>query len=108
MTSPGEGAGKKDKLLFTPGPLTTSASVKEAMLRDLGSRDTAFIAAIRAIRNSLLGLAGLSRERGYECVLMQGSGTFGVESVIGSAVPPGGGPPGSARATPAPRLGCRP
>lgn len=90
MTSPGKDAGKKDKLLFTPGPLTTSASVKEAMLRDLGSRDTAFIAAILAIRNSLLGLAGLSREKGYECVLMQGSGTFGVESVIGSAVPPGG------------------
>jgi 2-aminoethylphosphonate-pyruvate transaminase len=90
MTSPGKDAGKKDKLLFTPGPLTTSTSVKEAMLRDLGSRDTAFIAVIRAIRNSLLGLAGLSREKGYECVLMQGSGTFGVESVIGSAVPPGG------------------
>ena len=90
MPSPGKDSGKKDKLLFTPGPLTTSASVKEAMLKDLGSRDTAFIAAIRTIRNSLLGLAGLSREKGYECVLMQGSGTFGVESVIGSAVPPGG------------------
>ena len=90
MTGPGKGAEKKDKLLFTPGPLTTSASVKEAMLRDLGSRDTAFIATIRTIRHSLLGLAGLSREKGYECVLMQGSGTFGVESVIGSAVPPGG------------------
>ena len=28
-----------DKLLFTPGPLTTSASVKEATLRDLGSAE---------------------------------------------------------------------
>ena len=90
MTSPGRAGEKKDKLLFTPGPLTTSPTVKEAMLRDLGSRDTAFIAAIETIRNSLLGLAGLSREKGYECALMQGSGTFGVESVIGSAVPPGG------------------
>ena len=33
----------KDKALFTPGPLTTSATVKQAMLRDLGSRDTEFI-----------------------------------------------------------------
>ncbi|MDE0738673.1 MAG: 2-aminoethylphosphonate--pyruvate transaminase [Planctomycetota bacterium] len=90
MTSPDRAGEKKDKLLFTPGPLTTSSTVKEAMLRDLGSRDTAFIAAIETIRNSLLGLAGLSREKGYECALMQGSGTFGVESVIGSAVPPGG------------------
>ena len=46
MTSPGRTGEKKDKLLFTPGPLTTSSTVKEAMLRHLGSRDTAFIAAI--------------------------------------------------------------
>jgi aspartate aminotransferase-like enzyme len=32
-----------DKLLFTPGPLTTSATVKQAMQHDLGSRDAAFI-----------------------------------------------------------------
>ena len=29
----------KDKLLFTPGPLTTSDTVKAVMLHDLGSRD---------------------------------------------------------------------
>jgi 2-aminoethylphosphonate-pyruvate transaminase len=90
MTSPESAGETRDKLLFTPGPLTTSPTVKEAMLRDLGSRDTAFIAAIGSIRDGLLQLAGLSREQGYECVLMQGSGTFGVESVIGSAVPSGG------------------
>ena len=38
----------------------------------------------------ILALAGLSRETGYEAVLMQGSGTFGLESVIGSTVPPDG------------------
>ena len=90
MTSPESAGETRDKLLFTPGPLTTSPTVKEAMLRDLGSRDTAFIAAIGSIRDGLLHLAGLSREQGYECVLMQGSGTFGVESVIGSAVPSAG------------------
>ncbi len=37
----------REKLLFTPGPLTTSRTVKEAMLRDLGSRDMAFIETVR-------------------------------------------------------------
>jgi 2-aminoethylphosphonate-pyruvate transaminase len=73
--------------LFTPGPLTTSLTVKSAMLRDAGSRDPAFIEIVHQIREELLELAGVSRERGYEAVLMQGSGTFGVESVLGSVLP---------------------
>jgi len=81
---------QKDKLLFTPGPLTTSHSVKETMLRDVGSRDDEFIALIRGIRDELLGLGGVSRAEGYEAILMQGSGTFGVESVISSVVPSSG------------------
>ncbi|OQB43073.1 MAG: 2-aminoethylphosphonate--pyruvate transaminase [Candidatus Hydrogenedentes bacterium ADurb.Bin179] len=48
----------KDKPLFTPGPLTTSRTVKQAMLKDLGSRDFAFIQVIQEIRNGLLMLAG--------------------------------------------------
>jgi 2-aminoethylphosphonate-pyruvate transaminase len=74
-----------DKLLFTPGPLTTSATVKAAMLRDVGSRDAEFIAAVGEIRAALLQLAGASPD--YDCVLMQGSGTFALESVISSAIP---------------------
>lgn len=74
------------KLLFTPGPLTTSDTVKQAMLRDVGSRDAEFIAAVKYIRNELLALAGVSKEEGYETTIIQGSGTFGVESVISSAV----------------------
>lgn len=76
-----------DKLLFTPGPLTTSQTVKQKMLTDLGSRDKAFILAIREVREKLLALAGLSQQDGYEAILMQGSGTFGIESVVGSTVP---------------------
>ncbi len=87
MTNPSDGRGK---LLFTPGPLTTSRAVKEAMLQDLGSRDTAFIDTVRRIRQRLLTLAGVSQERGYEALLMQGSGTFGLEAVVSSTVPRGG------------------
>jgi 2-aminoethylphosphonate-pyruvate transaminase len=87
MTVGNERSSSRDKVLFTPGPLTTSRPVKQAMLRDLGSRDDDFIGAIRRVRNRLLSLAGLSQEAGYECVLMQGSGTFTVESVISSTMP---------------------
>lgn len=79
-----------DKPLFTPGPLTTSQTVKLAMVRDLGSRDGEFIAIVRQIRQELLELAGVSQRDGYEAVLMQGSGTFGVEAVVSSVIPPQG------------------
>src|SRR5262245_53003789 len=80
----------KDKHLFTPGPLTTSVTVKRAMLRDLGSRDREFTAVVRAVRRGLLEVAGVSPEEGYEAVPMQGSGTFGVEAMLTCAAPPGG------------------
>lgn len=79
-----------DPILFTPGPLTTSASVKAAMQRDLGSRDSEFVRLVAQIRNGLLEIAGVSQESGYEAVLMQGSGTFALESVISSVIPPDG------------------
>jgi len=77
------------KLLFTPGPLTTSPGVKQAAMKDLGSRDKAFIEIVRSIRTSLLELAHVSSPL-YEAVLMQGSGTFGIESTISSIIPPDG------------------
>ena len=76
----------KDKKLFTPGPLSTSRTVKEAMLRDVGSRDAAFIETVRDIRRRLLRLAGVEADT-YTAVLMQGSGTFALESVVGSVLP---------------------
>ncbi|MEW6237248.1 MAG: 2-aminoethylphosphonate--pyruvate transaminase [Candidatus Omnitrophota bacterium] len=82
-------AGWKDKILFTPGPLTTSRSVKQAMLRDLGSRDYEFIKTIKEIRSQILSLGG-AKQGEYEAILMQGSGTFGLESVVSSTIPPNG------------------
>jgi 2-aminoethylphosphonate-pyruvate transaminase len=81
--------GWKDKILFTPGPLTTSRTVKQAMLRDLGSRDHEFIGLIRRVRDRLVALGGADPKE-YTAVLMQGSGTFGLEAVVGSTVPPNG------------------
>jgi 2-aminoethylphosphonate-pyruvate transaminase len=78
--------GNPSKLLFTPGPLTTSNTVKESMLRDLGSLDSDFLATVRNVRTRLLALGPYPVED-YECILMQGSGTFVVESVISSAIP---------------------
>jgi 2-aminoethylphosphonate-pyruvate transaminase len=79
---------RREPLLFTPGPLTTSDSTKQAMLVDLGSRDGGMVHAVRDIREKLLAMAHVSQAAGYECVLMQGSGTFTVEAVLGSVIPP--------------------
>ncbi len=79
----------KDKILFTPGPLTTSRTVKQAMLRDLGSRDFEFIEIVRDIRRRLLDVGNVS-DKDYEAIPLQGSGTFGLEAVLASTVPPDG------------------
>jgi len=80
---------RKDKILFTPGPLTTSQTVKQAMLRDLGSRDVEFIRLVREVRHKLVELGQADPDE-YTAVLMQGSGTFGLEAVVSSTVPPDG------------------
>src|SRR2546426_1283963 len=80
----------RDKLLFTPGPLTTSVSVKQAMLHDAGSWHFEFNAKVKWVREKILEVAGLSPEAGYEAILLQGSGTFGVEAVFATCIPPNG------------------
>ncbi len=75
----------RDPILLTPGPLTTSVTVKQAMLRDWGSRDSAFIAMNKAIRERLPQLAGASET--HVCVPVQGSGTFAVEATLGTLLP---------------------
>ena len=77
-----------DSRLLTPGPLTTSQETKLAMLHDWGSRDTEFIEINRRFRKNLLEIA--SAEPTHVCVPMQGSGTFIVEAVLGSLIPPEG------------------
>lgn len=71
--------------LLTPGPLTTSASVKEEMLFDRCTWDNEYKEMTQKIRTKLLELAGTSKDD-YITVLMQGSGSFAVESVMTSAI----------------------
>ncbi len=59
------------------------------MLCDLGSRDATFIEIVKDIRRRLVALGGVS-EADYTAVLMQGSGTFGIEAVLSSVVPDSG------------------
>jgi 2-aminoethylphosphonate-pyruvate transaminase len=78
----------KDPWLLTPGPLTTSMSVKQAMLHDWGSRDANFVAVNSRTRSRLTAMIG--GEGAFTCVPMQGSGTFAVEAMINTFVPPAG------------------
>jgi 2-aminoethylphosphonate-pyruvate transaminase len=71
--------------LLTPGPLTTTPAVKEAMLRDWGSWDADLRAVVASIRSDLLDIADAAQ--GFECVLLQGSGSYGVEAALGSFAP---------------------
>jgi len=72
--------------LLTPGPLTTSASVKQAMLKDWGSWDDEFRQMTRHLRGELLDMIG-DAENEFDCVPVQGSGTFVVEAMLGSLLP---------------------
>lgn len=70
--------------LLTPGPLTTAARVKQAMLRDWGSWDDDFRAMTAALRARLVAMQG---DDAFTCVPMQGSGSFAVESMLGTMIP---------------------
>jgi 2-aminoethylphosphonate-pyruvate transaminase len=78
--------GQEDMpFLLTPGPLTTSRGVKMALLADWGSRDIEFRKLVNEIRQELLRIAGCDET--YECVIMQGSGTFAIEAALGAFTP---------------------
>lgn len=77
-----------DPLLLTPGPLTTSRSVKEAMVHDWGSRDARFLRLNKAVLDGLPRI--IHGEDAFVAVPMQGSGTFAVEAMLTTFVPPQG------------------
>jgi len=77
-----------DPVLLTPGPLTTSAATKQAMLRDWGSWDGAFNELTASVCRDIAEIAGAGET--HVCVPLQGSGTFSVEAALGTLVPKDG------------------
>lgn len=77
-----------DYLLLTPGPLSTTATVRAAMLQDSCTWDADYNqGVVEPIRRELVRLAtGPEYESDYSAVLLQGSGSYVVESVLGSAI----------------------
>ena len=59
------------------------------MLRDWGSWDDDFRAMTQEIRTRLLALID-DGDEAYDCVPMQGSGSFSVEAMLGTFIPASG------------------
>ena len=79
-------------LLLTPGPLSTTRTVRSAMMQEYSTWDVDYNSIVEFIRMRLVRLAVRDDVNlgAYTSVLMPGSGTFSVESVIGSVVPAAG------------------
>lgn len=75
----------RDKILLTPGPLTTTLRTKLAMLKDWGSWDSDFIAVTAKVRKQLLDI--VHGHDTHTVVPLQGSGTFSVEAAVATLVP---------------------
>ena len=75
----------RERILLTPGPLTTTLRTKLAMLRDWGSWDGDFNAVTARVRQSLLKV--VHGEASHVVVPLQGSGTFSVEAAVATVVP---------------------
>lgn len=86
MSNPLEKPRLGEPYLLTPGPLSTAYTVKQAMLRDWGSWDDDFRAMTRQIRTDLLAMIGDDQQL-FDCVPVQGSGTFAVEAMLGTLLP---------------------
>ena len=70
--------------LLTPGPLTTTKTVKEEMLFDRCTWDDEYKSITQRSDHSSWHSPGGSKR--YTAVLMQGSGTFAVEAVMTSTI----------------------
>jgi 2-aminoethylphosphonate-pyruvate transaminase len=75
----------RDRILLTPGPLTTTLRTKLAMLRDWGSWDADFNAVTMRLRSQLLDI--VHGQDSHVLVPLQGSGTFSVEAAVATVVP---------------------
>jgi 2-aminoethylphosphonate-pyruvate transaminase len=79
-------------LLLTPGPLSTTRAVRDAMMQEYSTWDVDYNSLVQSIRSRLVRLAAcdVTNLEAYTATLTPGSGTFAVESVVGSVIPPDG------------------
>ncbi|HEY6477843.1 MAG TPA: aminotransferase class V-fold PLP-dependent enzyme [Polyangia bacterium] len=75
-------------VLFSPGPVMTSARVKAALVHhDVCHRDGDYCAVVERLQEKLRPVFGASPA--HEMILLTGSGTSAMEMAIASVVPPG-------------------
>lgn len=72
------------RVLFTPGPVAVARSVREAAVTDIGAWGEDTYRAAEECRAILMRMCGDHPE--FSAVLMPGSGTYGVEAIVGSFV----------------------
>jgi 2-aminoethylphosphonate-pyruvate transaminase len=74
-----------ERIILTPGPVTTSAATRQAMLRDYSLNEPDFLALTAEVRSALLEVVG--GQETHVCVLLQGTGNAANEATLGTLVP---------------------
>jgi 2-aminoethylphosphonate-pyruvate transaminase len=74
-----------DRIILTPGPVTTSTATKRAMLRDFSPNEPDLLALTAEMRERLVAIAN-GQDR-YVCVPLQGVGNTANEATLGTLVP---------------------
>jgi 2-aminoethylphosphonate-pyruvate transaminase len=73
------------RIILSPGPVTTSAATKQALLRDFTPNEPDLLALTAEMRAGMVGIVN-GQDR-YACVPLQGVGNTANEATLGTLVP---------------------
>jgi len=73
---------ERQRIILTPGPVTTSAATRQAMLRDYSLNEPEFLALTAELRATMVELA--QGGEAYVCVPLQGTGNAANEATLAS------------------------
>lgn len=77
-------------ILFSPGPSNISERVRNSLLApDIGHREPEFGALLNDVRTGIRDVCGLTANTSYNVVLLGGSGSVAIESIVAAAKPLG-------------------
>ncbi len=77
-------------ILFSPGPSNISESVRQSLLApDIVHREPEFGVLLSDVRQGIRDVCGLAPDAPYDVVLLGGSGSVAIESVVAAARPLG-------------------